>query len=347
MVIRFSFVLIFFILIAGQGQAAESEQELEFYNQADVFHGERLFLETRFAQRFYQFINNGGSINENIDIGDPKLEKTVRFFGLPPYQIPFATGPFKGMSYNCRTCHLVDEHLTQRELGMRTYSDFASRSPLPSRADGREVTSRNSPGLVGISSHRKNYILHLDGEFSSLKQVVRETLTGRNLGWLPNEYELAKKHICKIIREENGQGELAKDFGNLSYQEVYSGTKKNGSLVSDGYLISENLRLNVIKASCDKILDLTSSLISAYISDLAFSKEEDILSPYDVFLIKNKLPRIPKDGESALSYSSRLLMLIEELLDKDSLIYVNKNPNTDSGEFRFHDQPFEFGENTT
>jgi hypothetical protein len=35
--------------------------------------GERLFLETRFAQAFKAFLNSGGKVNEPIPAGDPVL----------------------------------------------------------------------------------------------------------------------------------------------------------------------------------------------------------------------------------------------------------------------------------
>ena len=35
---------------------------------AEIAHGERLFLETRFAENFYQFTKNGGDYNSPIDM---------------------------------------------------------------------------------------------------------------------------------------------------------------------------------------------------------------------------------------------------------------------------------------
>src|SRR5262245_30932462 len=66
---------------------------------AEVAIGERLFLETRFAQFF--FANSGGNANAVLATGDPTMDFTVTTTAPLP-------GPFAGTSINCRSCHLVD-----------------------------------------------------------------------------------------------------------------------------------------------------------------------------------------------------------------------------------------------
>ncbi len=113
--------------------------------EADV--GERLFLDTRFAQSFKVFLDNGGSINDP-NAGDPVVN-TVET--LDP-ATPIDPSPFKGMSMNCRSYHFVDDVLKAPGGGMRTYADFARRSPIPARAeDSKTHTPRNSPALVNSS----------------------------------------------------------------------------------------------------------------------------------------------------------------------------------------------------
>lgn len=90
--------------------------------------GERLFLETRFAQSFKVFLDRSGNIN------DPRVGDSVTNT-LETLTSPIDPGPFKGMSMNCRACHLVDDVLLSG--GMRTYADLARRSPIPARADGK------------------------------------------------------------------------------------------------------------------------------------------------------------------------------------------------------------------
>lgn len=327
-------------LIALHASVLRAEEELD---PPEILLGERLFLETRFAQYFKAHLDEGGKVNSAIPNGDPVLNKTVRFFGLPPYQIPFADGPFAGHTYNCRTCHLVDEHVEQQELGMRSYSDFASRSPLPTREDGQVTTVRNAPALVDASLPRENFILHLDGEFYSLPQLVRETLTNRNIGWLPGEKNIAIEHICRIVREDDGTSGLAVEFGGLSYTEAFAGITKDNKKVVDEYLLPKSLRSDIQKTSCDKVFAAVANLIAIYTEDLVFAEDEAALSPYDLFLQENNLPTKSDQDETDLDYSKRLLQLITNLKQQDKLKFVNKNPNTKDGGFRFHDQPYQFG----
>lgn len=319
-------------------------EEAEELDPAEILLGERLFLETRFAQFFAAHLDeNNNDVNTPLKKGDPALDKTMRFFGLPPYQIPFVDGPYAGQSFSCRTCHLVDEHLEQAELGMRSYADFASRSPLPTREDGRTTTVRNAPALVDVSRARGNFILHVDGEFSSLIDLVRGTLTDRNMGWLPGEKDIAIKHICKVVREDNGNNELAKEFGEVSYAEAFAGKKTHDKALDSAYLIPKELRIDVQKASCEQVFDSTANLIAIYTESLVFAEDRSIISPYDLFLEINKLPIHAIAGEDNFAYSKRLMQKIQDLHKQHKLQFVEKNPNTPNGEFQFHDQPFKFG----
>jgi hypothetical protein len=95
--------------------------------------GERLFLETRFAEFF--FTNSGGDANAILINGDPVVSNAVSIYGTLP-------GPFSGYSMNCRQCHMVEEEETKAnasilpsyDTGNRTYCDFAQRSPIPALA---------------------------------------------------------------------------------------------------------------------------------------------------------------------------------------------------------------------
>lgn len=329
----FSTTLIFSAVTANQ-------DEIE---AAEILHGERLFQEARFSQYFYHFIQRGGKYNETIDIGDPILEKTHRFFGLPPYQIPFATSAFKGSSFSCRTCHMVEEHVSQKELGMRAYADFASRSPLSARSDQQAVTVRNSPILVASFIDQQAQLFHADGEFSSLQELIIATFTQRNFGWLADEEELASAHICNVIKQDDGTDKLAKRFGGLSYKEVLSGTDNNGDVLAAEYLIDKKFRINVSNNSCNKIIVAISRLLEVYIIDLQFSKDDSALSPYDTFLRINNLPLTADENEPNQEYSKRLLSLILLLEENNDLKFVENNINTDDGKFLFHDQLYKFG----
>ena len=312
----------------------------------EITNGERVFLETRFAQVFKVFLEGGGAVNDPLPFAgrDPALDKAVNWQN-PPEQ--FADGPFAGQSMNCRSCHFVDELGVEEPLagyGMRTYTDFARRSPIPVREDGKTTTPRNSPPLVNASLPRKNFLLHFDGEFKTMADLVKGTLTGRNYGWIPGEKAQAIAHVVRIIREDDGSGDLAQEFEGLSYPVLFTGTDPS---IPEDFVLPEEFRVDVVNATDGEIFQAVSKLIAAYTEDLAFSQDENgnfNLSPYDVFLKKNNLPRQPRRWESPKQYSQRLLYLIKFKEWFGKLQFVDSNPNTDDGNFEFHDQPFVFDE---
>src|SRR5262249_35176870 len=116
--------------------------------------GERLFMETRFAQTFKAFLDAGGNVKDP-NAGGPRVG-TVET--VTP-GAPIDPGPFKGMAINCRSCHFVDDVLAALGGGMRTYTDFARRSPIPARADGKTHAPRNSPPLVNSAVDRPGGVL--------------------------------------------------------------------------------------------------------------------------------------------------------------------------------------------
>lgn len=335
-----------------------AQEQEEPADPPEVVVGERLFLETRFAQFFKSFLDSGRGVNDPLPNGDPVMETTVTTdFPLP--------GPFAGRSMNCRACHLVDEHAEMPAGGMRTYGDFGRRSPVPAREDGKVTAPRNSPPLVNASLPRPGgLLLHFDAEFGSLPDLVVGTLTGRNSGWLPGERALAVAHVARIINEDDGTGELAQQFGGMPYRTLLAGTDPS---IPDDLRLPDEFRLAVDIASYEQIVAAVARIIAAYTVRLIFSQDESgafNLSPYDVFLERNGLPRQPDPGELPLAYSRRLLGLIERL-DRDGrlawverksshpraqhrrrhrdLEFVRQTPNTDDGRFQFHDQPFRFG----
>jgi hypothetical protein len=281
-----------------------------------------LFLETRFAQLFKVFLDNGGDVNDSMPLGDPVLEKVMNW-KLQPDR--FALGPFSGQSMNCRSCHFVDEQLDAPDYGMRTYSDFARRSPIPAREDGHTTTVRNAPPLVNASLPRQIFFLHFDAEFPTMVDLVKGTLTGRNYGYLSNEQAEGVTHIARIIREDDGTGELAQEFGGLSYSILLTGTDPT---IPEEFLLPEAFRIDVLQATDQQIFQAVSQLIAVYTENLLFSQDEEgnfNLSPYDVFLELNHLPRQPRKGESTLSYSQRLLENIQRLESKGHLKFLNRH----------------------
>jgi cytochrome c peroxidase len=314
-----------------EATAGGCEGELpEDADSPQVAIGERLFLETRFSQFF--FAHSQGDANAVLATGDPVMD-TTQTTGAP---LP---GPFAGQAMNCRNCHFVDEHLGAAGLpgsGVRTYADFARRSPVTQREDGKVTTPRNSPPLVNASLARKGGVLfHFDGEFATMKDLVKATFTGRNFGWLPGEEAQAIAHIVHIIRDDDGTGALAQQSGG-KYSVVFKGMDPN---IPSEFCLPSGVRLvNFDSATDEEIFDTVLELVASYVRSLTFSRDDDRAfnaSPYDVFLAKNNLPRKPED-ESALEYSRRLRGLIESLTDPQFV-------TPEDGAFQLHTQDFRFG----
>jgi len=298
--------------------------------------GERLFLETRFAQAFKVFVDNGGNINDP-NAGDAVVD-SVETTGLP-----ITPGPFAGASMNCRACHMVDDVLTAPGGGMRTYADFARRSPIPGRADGKTHAPRNSPALVNSTLDRPDGVLfHFDAEFNSMEDLVAATFTGRNFGWLPGEKAQAIAHVARVVRGDDGSGALAQQFDGLSYRLLFTGTN---AAIPDEFKLPPQFRAFVGSGTDQEIFDAVVRVVAAYVNGLLFSQTDDngtpIRSPFDVFLEINGLPQQPDSNESPLDYSRRLRTLINA--GGFSPQFITANPNRQDGQFQFHSQSFVFG----
>ena len=311
------YVLILFTFSMTSLSSVRAEEENE-KDPAEISIGERLFLETRFAQAYYA----------NPAKADPTMDKTITTGNA-------LNGPFAGKTMNCRACHMVDEHAKYPVAGMRSYSDYARRPPVPARADGANTSGRNSMSMVNISIPRQHgTVFHFDGEFNSMEDLVRATLSGRNYGWLPHEKAIAFKHIANIIRSDNGKDELAKEFGG-SYRKVLKGTAKD---LPASLSLPEKYRLDVETASEQQIVNAVAKLISAYVTDLGFARDEQHQysgSTYDEFLKMNNLPRKENNNESLTDYSQRLIQAVEALKKPKFVSSETKN-------FASHNQKFVF-----
>ena len=312
------------LLLLGAGIGIGRPALADDADPPEVAIGERLFLETRFAQFF---ASHASDVNAPLTAGDPVVDLTLTT-GAP---LP---GPFAAQSINCRSCHLVDEQLGVAGGGMRTYGDFARRSPISAREDGRSFTPRNSPPLVNASLSRPGgLLLHFDGEFPSLEALIEGTLTGRNFGWLPGEAPKAVAQIARVIREDDGTGALAQQTGG-SYASVLGGTD---SSVPDEFRLPSEFRVDVAHASDLAILHGVAKLITAYVRQLVFEQDAEgnfTGSPYDHFLEQNGLPRQPASGETLDAYNERL---------RRALARLSHPQFVDDGRFEFHDQERLFG----
>lgn len=300
--------------------------------------GERLFLETRFAEFF--FTNSGGNANAQLTNGDPVMNTSASIYGPLP-------GPFAGQSMNCRACHMVEE---QETTGNRTYCDFAPRSPIPNIGDGHATTTRNAMPLVdALLPRTPPLFLHFDGQFATPQDLIITTLTGRNFGWKPTEYQTAIHHIANIIRNDDGSGTLAQQYGGWSYTAAFEGSRYPQPIPSQ-YLIPDQNDMDVSVTDTnsedyvtdEKIVQNIASLIQQYLETLVFSQGDNGAfngSPFDVFLIKNGLPQQPAPAETPLQYGRRLLRLVAGLSHPQWV--------TDPADGHFvtnaHGQQFQFG----
>ncbi len=292
--------------------------------------GERLFRDPRFSNFFFKASH--GNVNAKLDGGDPVLARMRGPRG------DFAN-PFKSQAMTCVACHMVDDAAKIPGAGTRAYTDFSQRSPIPDRGDGLTQTPRRSPPLVGASMARGNtpFFLHWDGEFVTIEDLVKGGFSGRNFGWEVGEYPLAVKNFANVIRNDDGQSDLAKTFGGGSYSKVLGLDAQAAPATAR---IKSEFRIDMAKADDEAIFDAAAKLVAVYLRALEFSKDDQgqyNASPYDKFLEKNNLPRKPDDGESAEDYAGRLSWAIAQLTHPE---WVKDK----DGEFETHQQEFAFGE---
>lgn len=316
--------------IAGcsSGQAPHFPSEVESAPPEQNI-GERLFVETRFAE---YFAANSTGVNAPLAAGDPVVSQVQNVYAGP------MPGPFAGQSINCRSCHFVVEFEGVPNAGNRTYSDFTTRSPLPIPMDGFSTTQRNAMQMVGsLQPHSGPTFLHFDGQFDDPVDLVATTLTGRNFGWAADQYQQAVAHVAEIIRQDNGQNQAAATYGcGLPYSVIFQGTDPS---IPAACLLPAKYRLDVSTATDADILNDVSQLVAQYMYGLLFKQDEFgryIGSPYDVFIRVNHLPAQPAAGQSPQDYRQELYSAILSLANP---IYVDGT----YGKFKYHAQPFTFG----
>jgi cytochrome c peroxidase len=316
--------------IAGCGSAGDAPQptpDADVTPPADSI-GERIFLDTRFSEYFATHMTG---VNNPLPVGDPAVATVPTTDGSLP-------GPFKGQSMNCRSCHFVTEFQGGANAGNRTYSDFTTRSVIPRPMGGFHHTPRNSSQMVDSFTTRSGPIfLHHDGEFVSGMDLVKGTMTARNFGWLPTEYQAAVAHIARVIREDNGADQLAADRTNgLSYGTLFLGTD---SRITPDLQLPPTERLDVTTATDDQVLNEVALCVNQYMEDLLFQRDEYgryIGSPFDNFLRVNHLPQEPLAGQSKPAYNQQLL---KEVLALKNPVYISDA----DGSYKYHSFSYQFG----
>ncbi len=318
------------IQACGSGKAPNAPTESDTVPAADPI-GEALFLDTRFSEFFAA---NMTSVNAPLTTGDPVVNQVQTLNGPLP-------GPFAGQSINCRSCHFVTEFEGVSGGGNRTYADFTTRSPIPlsqPQPNGFDHTPRNAMQMVDSFTSRSGPLfLHFDGEFATGEDLVIGTMTGRNFGWLPSQYNDAIAHIAKVIREDDGSGQLAADrLDGLSYAVIFKGTDPR---ITPDILLPPSQRIDVATATDIQVVNEVAMCIAQYMKDLLFQRDSFgryIGSPYDNFLRVNHLPQAPLAGQTKAAYN---LSLYQQVLALQNPIYITAA----DGSYKYHAQPYQFG----
>lgn len=185
---------------------------------------------------------------------------------------------------SCSNCHLFD----QDPQGLRAYADFFNRSWVSSRAqDRRRLGLRNSPTIFDVAEMPR---LHHDGEFGSLEELVRGTISGRPMGWLPGEEAQAFERARFVILD---------DGGAESYRNQFKAA----------------FNIDVEKLGRDEVVELIARAVAGFIRTLNTRKD----SLYDKFIEANRLESKPALGEDSKAFAQRLLARIDSLESKGAI----------------------------
>jgi cytochrome c peroxidase len=185
---------------------------------------------------------------------------------------------------SCAHCHQSNEDPDKP----RAFSDSFTRSWVPWRSgDPRREGVRNAPTLFDVTTLPR---LHFDGEFTTLEELVKGTLAGRNYGWLPGEEAEARRQVYQVILE---------DTGTLSYARQFN----------------EAFGVELKSLSADQVATLIGKAVTAYVRTLRSAQD----SPYDRFVQANGLEARPARGESATVFGRRMLARIAELESRGAL----------------------------
>ncbi|PYT02522.1 MAG: hypothetical protein DMF60_21190 [Acidobacteria bacterium] len=197
--------------------------------------------------------------------------------------------PQGDLQNSCASCHLMDED----PQGMRAHTDFFARSWVPWRAgDPRREGLRNAPTIFDSASMPR---LHFDGEFTSLEDLVKGTLAGRAMGWLPGEEDQAFERVYRIILNDTAQGTNKAASYRTQFKAAYG--------VDPETLSKDEVIARVVKTIADYIRTLKSARTT----------------PYDHFVQANGLETGPADREDPKLLGKRILDKVAMLENKRAL----------------------------
>jgi len=245
---------------------------------------------------FFAFLASPSPFNSTGDLARPALGQSqqkqersaIIRLGARLFNDDRFSTPDGDLPASCSNCHLFD----QDPQGLRAYADFFNRSWVSSRAqDRRRLGLRNSPTIFDVAEAPR---LHHDGEFGSLEELVKGTISGRSMGWLPGEESQAFERARRVILN---------DGGSEAYRDQFRAA----------------FNVEVEKLSGDEVVGLMARAVSDFIHTLKTRKD----SPYDKFIEANRLERKPAPGEDGKAFARRLLAGINSLESKGAVKLTN------------------------
>ena len=184
---------------------------------------------------------------------------------------------------SCSHCHLLNED----PQGIRAHTDFLARSWVSYRlGDPRRDELRNSPTLFDAGKMPR---LHFDGEFDTLEQLVKGTLSGRPMGWLPDEQQEAFEQIRRTVVADMGDPKRARSSYREQFKQVYGITLEG--------------------LSREEVVEWVARAISDYVRTL----NSERTTPYDAFIAINGLESEPGKDTPIKLFAARLLNRITTL----------------------------------
>ena len=207
---------------------------------------------------------------------------------------------------SCKSCHMVDEKLNEK--GMRGYTDFSKRTPVPFRNGDEnpyQFTHRRTQQMINVAGKNisSTSAYHWDGEFESenehdaLLKLIAKTFVSRNMGWRDGEEGKANTLRLRFILDESKTAAGNDEEPKPTYIEYYC---KAFGLTKPEFF----------KLSGEEILHLCNEAIAIYVENI----KSDIDSPYDIFLKENG---VENPNETDINF-------LKEFLKKKDFKFVSK-----------------------
>ena len=153
---------------------------------------------------------------------------------------------------------------------------------------------RNAPTILDAGQMPR---LHYDGEFASLEDLVKGTLAGRPMGWLPGEEKQAFQQARQVLLSDSGEGGGA-------YRDQFK----------------KAFGVDLERLSSDETMNLVARAVANYCRTLNTRKD----TAYDKFVELNGLASGPADGEAGSAFAQKLLARIDSL-EREGALKLTKD----------------------